>query len=137
MNRTRAGLILGAACVGIVAVGHLSREGPSRRSELVSVVARKDAHPAPRIVAPIAASRAHAVPVRERDTLLAALRLPDDTAITDIVRDDPRRGVVCGSLLRSGARDASRFVVFAHARMGALDDGGPDSAATWGRACVR
>ncbi len=60
--------------------------------------------------------------ITPRPDVLRALRLPATTPITSITRDDPREGVVCGSVAAAEGR-TTRFVYLRSAAMAALDDG--------------
>jgi len=72
--------------------------------------------------------------IAARPEVLRALRLPLTTPVTGITRDDPREGIVCGSVLvRSGSR--TRFVYLGSAAMAALDDGDVGFEALHRRVC--
>ncbi|MEH3039165.1 MAG: hypothetical protein PGN21_03735 [Sphingomonas paucimobilis] len=63
-----------------------------------------------------------ALVVAVQPDVLRALRLPATAAITGIARDDPREGIVCGSVAVPGGTPA-RFVYLGTAGMAAMDDG--------------
>jgi len=103
----------------------------SRGHVRIAPAATSTPSPAAAPAAPVAPSVAPADPA-----LLHALGVTGTDVAVTISHADPRQGVTCGTIVRPGGTP-TRFVHFATAGLGALDDAGPDFALIHDRACKR